>query len=76
MSHVQLAHPNYSELSSEDSATIQTHLDRYFEVSKASKIYGWIDLVINGSLLFSYIETSAITKHIRHEAFSRKTLMK
>ena len=34
VSHVESAHPNYSELLSEDSATIQIHLNKNFEVSR------------------------------------------
>ena len=76
LTHVQSAHPNAYRTILADNSTAQCELEDYFCTSKSSQLYGWMDLVINSLLPFSFVESPKIRKHVKHESISVNTFMK
>ena len=76
LSHVQSSHPNYfAQLQSGEELT-QKNLHDYFTTTKSNNIYGWLDLILNGLLPFSFVEKNLIRQHVRHSSLSLNTFMK
>lgn len=76
ISHILSAHADaYQDISS-GSELGQSQLDQYFSAGKPCNLYGWLDLVINGLLPFSFVEKQIVRTHVKHEPISLTTFMK
>lgn len=69
-------HPNYLDSFGGNSEYSQAELDYFFTIEKSSNLYGWIDFIINGLLLFHIVEKNFIKRHIKHNAPSLDSFLK
>ena len=76
LSHAQSSHPNAYQIFLSGEKVSQAQLDDYFVTSKSRHLYGRMDLIINGLLLYSFVENLLIQKHVKYEPPSLNTFMK
>jgi len=80
--HVQCAHPNdYVKIIDDIKKTVETpsassNADSFFFPKKTIRLYGWLDLVINGMLPFSTVTNPVFGRNVKFESISRNTLKK
>lgn len=76
MSHVRTAHPDYQELLKNGASVSEDQISFYFASKKSNSYYGWLDLIINELLPFSFVEKPIARKHIKHDPICLNTFMK
>ncbi|CAK4359712.1 unnamed protein product, partial [Aphanomyces euteiches] len=74
-SHIYSKHNEYVHLGQDKAQNKQT-LDEYWATSKAQKIHGWIDIIVNGLHPFSICEDKLIGKYSKLDGMDRDTLQK
>lgn len=76
MSHIRSQHPTYKELFKCGLDVSQEQLDRYFLSEKSQAYFGWMDLIINELLPFSFVERPIARKHVKHDKICVTTFMR
>lgn len=69
-------HSDYLELVSWGEALDQEQIQKYFTASKSKKLFGDMDLLLNGLLSFNYIQKHLVRRQIEHASLSLENLMK